>query len=295
MKKKWELLKYAYDNYTNGTKFTWGRKDLVSTGSFELIELEDRVRIRDSSGHDVYDSDFTDGWAEIIPESIISGKCAIQVSNEREFKLLMEHYESKGWTSIEVEKPTKIPYAFKYEERIISYGDAFVYPSFGTVKASGHKESQYDPDTYTIIPFSDFADEVGIKVPVFIQDTQDKVPLYIGDNFWIALNKNGLGKWVLDNHDFLEETDGDIYKFLASSVSLSTKNNRYFSTREAAEEWIMEQNKPNEITLFKDGSNNPYAVVTKNVVDFTKPGDNHIYRFTSDEIKQIWEAHQSLL
>lgn len=279
MKKKWELLKYAYDNYPKGAKFKspYSKVEAISDGIFNFDEDGSVSTL----GMNVYYS-VEDKWAEIIvndgmgenaksPVSILSGKCAIQVNNEREFKLLMEHYESKGWNPL-----SKCPI-----EELIRLNTPKPFLTWGYENEFCALRTLHEQEGYKIIPFSDFAAEVGIKVPVFVLRSEDGVDLYEGDEITLVWEKvKGSGKYGSSN---------------STIESKCEYTSMVFSSREAAEEWIKDQNKPKEITLFKDGSNNPYAVLTKNVVDFTKPGDNHIYRFTSDELKQIWEAHQSLL
>jgi len=82
------------------------------------------------------------------PTSILDGKFAIQVNNEREFKLLMEHYKSKGFVSEDNESLINCFNAYPYPT-IIKYSCT---PTHGKVEIDGHKTIQ----------FEDFAKEVGI-------------------------------------------------------------------------------------------------------------------------------------
>lgn len=170
MKKKYELIKHAYDNYPKGTVFTSIKSgtEYISTGTFELSNISRNVYCILEGGYGerkvcVYS--YLDGWAEIVKPSILDGKVAIQVDNEREFKLLMEHYEGKGWRWNEYDKPgeynpnRQFPYGITYSDRFL-VGD-------------------YNTSTYIkLIPFSDFAKEVGIEVPKFIMKSEDGVDLY---------------------------------------------------------------------------------------------------------------------
>lgn len=165
-----------------------------------------------------------------LGHSVLSGKCAIQVNNEREFKLLMEHYESKGWTSFDGELPSSIPF-----DRI---GSVRYCPDFGCASAK-----EYHKNTgHTIIPFSDFATEAGIKVPVFMMDDKNGIHLYIGDSSFVP------------QVNFKDEYSGEIIEFKIDKFSYKSDYAR-FSTRAAAEAWIREQNKPKEtiVSLYSLG------------------------------------------
>lgn len=64
--KKWELLKYAYDNYHKGTKFSWPNgSTFISNGSF-YIEAGTVFSVSESGN----DNTLFDGskWAEIVTE-----------------------------------------------------------------------------------------------------------------------------------------------------------------------------------------------------------------------------------
>ena len=164
--KKWELLKKAYDNYPKGTKFIGaGGEEFISSGVFNIVNgniLKDEYGL-------VYDA-CTKEWASIIvsekPKSILDGKVAIQVNNEREFKLLMQHFESKGWILNNGRKPTKQEFSSK------------CWASYKNRSDFKYVEEYLD---ITVIPFSDFAKEVGIEAPKFIITIEDGVDLYEGD------------------------------------------------------------------------------------------------------------------
>lgn len=271
--KKHELIKYAYDNYPKGVKFDTPFTDGISTGKFTLWQPDfhhlapvNGVWRVDEDGKPsgmVFDGD---KWAEIIPESILSGKCAIQVNNEREFKLLMEHYESKGWKWASNDYPTKITYSTNNHSEAITYEDRFSYYS----------------DGYKIIPFDVFAKETGIEVPVFVMTSEDNVPLYKGDTmFWTY-------KY---NHIYCRPTQS----FLRGNKI--EPDTIIFSTKEAAEKWISEMNKPKEILLHQK-SEWP-AKVTKNKVWFKAPnsfdlGIHYGMNLTGQELEEIYTAYKSL-
>lgn len=252
--KKWELLKKAYDTYPAGTKLTWDTEVIVSTGIFEFGA--DDVRkgwLLDSKGMAVYDGH---GWAEIIkqdeskPKSILSGKCAIQVNNGREFELLMQHMHSKGWKWNGGDKITSgytpcsdFPFSVWYEDEC----------AWDNVEVGEDR---------TLIQFADFAKEVGIEVPIFVMMSEDGVSLFEGDDYHRVQFGN---KWYYAHKaDALNLTD---------CVMITPESNKAFSTKEAAEKWIKEQNKPKEIIVAK---NSPYPIsITKNGATINCIGDVH--------------------
>lgn len=270
MKKKWELLKEAYDKYHKGIKITWGTP-LELDGNYMFLNNNTIV---DSKGTWVYNGDMNYPWAEIIPEkqpSILDGKVAIQVNNEREFKLLMEHYESKGWKWCDGDDVlTYANYAITtiVYPALIEYNDSF---GFNTNK------DNYDK----IIPFADFAKEVGITPPVFIMKSEDGVDLYEGDEQFVA-NKDEEDKWFLLKHGRTIMVGDEKSTWL-----------RVFSTIESAEKWIEEQNKPKHATV-KLYRHKEYksAEVTNNKI--TIRDGNDIYYLKASDIEDMYHALKSL-
>lgn len=225
--KKWELLKYAYDNYPKGTKFIEaGGEEFVSSGCFNIVYGN---ILKDNYGL-VYDED-NDKWAEIIvsekPMSILDGKVVIQVNNEREFELLMQHFESKGWILNNGIKPTNQEFSSK------------CWASYKNRSDFKYVEEYLD---ITVIPFSDFAKEVGIEVPKFIMKSEDGVDLYEWDVIHVSdLVKNDnrydyLGEYKLEKKDF------DYTKQKSPEWYV-------FHSKENALKWVEEQNKPKEIEV----------------------------------------------
>ncbi len=96
--KKFQLLEKAMRDYPAGTNvlpcFSLCEKE--TTGIYSLGD-EGVLCMTGNTQEDFYIFMYPEDWATVVPASILSGKCAIQVTNQREFKLLMEHYESKGW------------------------------------------------------------------------------------------------------------------------------------------------------------------------------------------------------
>lgn len=273
--KKHELIKAAYDNFPKGTKFTWGGDDIISTGKFHFND--DTIVVSDDEiEYIVFDGK---NWATIIPDSILSGKCAIQVNNEREFKLLMEHYEGRGWISIGGDIPCKVQYCsdqpyFRYEN---NFGYSMKY-----AKDAGYK----------IIPFQDFAAEIGVEVPVFVMTSEDGVDLYEQDFYYTAIYRD---EWHLDSHACSHKTGGDRNKFVMDKGRKFNNNLKAFSTKEAAEAWIKEQNKPKEIIVSKNSSF-PVKVTNNEIKILCGDTENHKYNIIISpiELEEMYTAYKSL-
>ena len=205
-------------------------------------------------------------------KTILSGKCAIAVNNEREFKLLMDDYSKKNWktfTGLSVEKITDVWSKSKYP-MFITYNDGF--------------ESWYNRCPIETIPFSDFAAEVGITVPVFVMNSEDGVPLYEGDKYSVAHRSYTGNKWAL-----LSFRGDCTYSIETNSVCLESE--RFFSTKEAAEAWIKEQNKPKftDVELF---GGDAYSLVYKDQIEIFKDGNCIVIK--PSDLEDMLHAYKSL-
>lgn len=201
---------------------------------------------------------------EPVKPSILAGKVAIRVDSEREFKLLMEHYESKHFISGTGNNDIKPVYPV-----IVPYEQSFW--------------CRYYEDhcrTHSIIPFADFASEVGITAPKFIMRSEDDVDLYEGDEFYHVHFTTGTTGWK-------ENISNPVKKYQETGVLTRGHINKAFSTREAAEKWIEEQNRPKEIKL-TDQDGQTYAIINGN--GFIA----HINRYNSYQLEEIYNAYQSL-
>lgn len=286
--KKHELLEKAMRDYPKGTKFEQiaTKEPIESCGMFKICKGYGSLYISNVTSNDlVYNSDINK-WAKIIPEkpkSILDGKCAIYINNEREFKLLMEHYESKGWRWLSNESPyfDGILGRMKFPE-VIRYCDKF-----------SHQDAlNWECSETTVIPFKDFAAEIGIEVPVFIMTSEDGVPLYVEDEYHRSVLDNG--KWSYDISFTFSNKYVDPSKH---AVIVAPHEAKAFSTKEAAEKWISEMNKPKEILLHQK-SEWP-AKVTKNKVWFKAPnsfdlGIHDGMNLTGQELEEIYTAYKSL-
>lgn len=197
-------------------------------------------------------------------KSILDGK-RIEVNNEREFKLLMDHYESKGWRWALGELPNE--YNPKIFPCYIVYNNGFSW-----------RESALNFPKYSIVPFSDFAKEVGIKVPVFVMKSEDGVDLYEGDS----------AEWVV------RHSINGIYRYLynltidESHITGCLAEGKYFlfSTKEAAEKWVKEKNEPEEIEV--DSYGLIFKVNKTGSVTSRGEADPHI-----DHMKTIVKAYEA--
>jgi len=272
------LLEKAMRDYPAGTKFKSSRSsnETISSGKFHILDDSEGIDVvMDGGGFIRYNGK----WAEIIPSEpektgLLDGKCAIQVNNEREFKLLMEYYYYiKQWTYFDGEMETrnmKFPTCVYYKD-----------------KYARSSESNAIDHGYTIIPFEGFAKEKGIDVPVYIMDSEDGVPLYCGDNAHAVYRKYEGGKnqgdWYYDGRIPLKS--GIQYTFMEIE---SVDKSKAFSTKEAAEKWVEEQNKPKEVVVKLHGG---YTVrVEKDKATFAINN----FGITGKELEEIYQTYKSL-
>ena len=225
--KKHQLLEKAMRDYPAGqTVQPPASEDKLEVTGTYFIDGGDVICLTGDTDTDFYV--YLNGkWAEIVKPSILDGKVAIQVNNEREFELLMKHYQSKGWKWKKNHNPF-VAESLGLYPFFISYQDQF----------TGWKCTIIGEYKYTIITFEEFAAEIGIEKPVFAMMSEDGVPIYYNDEFHYVWKWDGV--WQILN----------TYSFNPEDVSLSSFNEKYnkaFHSIDAAEKWIEEQNKPKEI------------------------------------------------
>lgn len=257
--KKHELIKEAYDRYPKGTKCKWhcNGGEIISTGIFHFNDNY----ILDSNDMAVF---YGGEWAEIIPESILSGKVAVICTNPRQAKIIADHQNKKDVGN------------FNGEISVYLNRDCDLMPDDLNWDFTPNVSSDYK-----IIPFKDFAAEVGIKQPVFVMTSEDGVPLYIGDDVYVP------------QLHFDSYTRARLFK-----VKMSNKtdiNSKFFSTKEAAEAWIKEQNKPKEVTvqLFNEHHS---AKITKDWIAFRigKEDSNTTTMIKPSDLEDMLHAYKSL-
>lgn len=272
--KKHELLKYAYDNYQKGINFK-----NIATG--QIVESTGKFILSgfgvydEGNNHYLYSVTNDDKWAEIVTEkqkSILDGKVAIEVKNEREFKLLMQHYESKGWKAENMQSPISI---YSHQKngmttKIWKYGAGFHGISFNNEK----KDCK-------IISFEEFAKEIGIELPVFIMKSEDGVDLYKGDNY-IEVVKYG-ERWSFSNA-------GNV-AYLRMGAMCNTEEIKAFSTKETAEAWILEANKLTKIAIY-----NKTTMIGNVNIDGFWPINSISYKYgiPTEIIHDIYNASQKI-
>ena len=271
--KKHQLLEKAMRDYPAGTIFKSAltpsfNKTHISSGIFEFNRGSVACVINEERWFVWYD--LKDTWAEIVhpePEKagLLDGKCAIQVSNEREFKLLMDHYEGKGWKWCSGLKPNE-NVKVKFPTSIF-YGNEFYWDL-----CDGTNE----------VTFEDFAKEVGIDVPVYIMDSEDGVPLYHYDDYhWVHYNQNK-STWIY------REVVYNSAPSASNPAFCDPKNSKAFHSKEAAEAWIKEQNKPKEVIVKLHGG---YTVrVEKDKATFAINN----FGITGEELEEIYQTYKSL-
>lgn len=277
--KKYQLLEKAMQDYPAGTvaQFNKAVRGKISDGTFKIIEdREDGVCVCNNNCDKYF---YVRGeWAVPVPASILTGKFAIAVNNEREFKLLMEHYESKRWVGTGG-APAVLIYSIlnnsKFPKRI-SYHDSFDSYLDG--------DSDFEREQYQAVTFADFAAELGIKVPVFVMKSEDGVDLYEGDRYAHAYRHKGDDRWSLGVSQL---------KFTKDRQAVcNPKEVKAFSTKEAAEKWIAEQNKPKEIVIDYDSETK--AVVSKSKVVFELNGSGVHFTLTNNHLSDVYAAYKSL-
>lgn len=211
--KKHELLKYAYDNYPKGLKITWSidTNDEVfeCSGSYLFMDHEGDEMIVDSIDNELALWNGK-GWAEIVKQKI-----AVKVENEKEFKALMKYYDSLGWKwngGLSPLSSTSI-----YFPNIINYEDKFMH---------GISKSDFIYEGGQIIPFSEFAEQNGIKLPLF----QDEV----GRDMYEGFNVSTVNTETLTvNHDHVK-----------NYADYTKAGFKHFNVQGDALKWI-EAHKPN--------------------------------------------------
>lgn len=244
MRKKWQLIKEAYDRYPTGTKFTGlGEFEVyVSTGNFDF------------GGEDIFDVE-TGGWVyysgkwatlyksrkyskkfisqieysdavqppnkiEVKPD-LLDGKVAIRVNDEHEFKALMKHYEENDW---KCDPDTVVPDIVR---RYPVYPVYVRYENFYGMALSKHA---YTKLGYEYVDFPDFAAQVGIEVRKPLLHSEDDVDLFEGDDYFLAC-KDAYEKWTCSVLTV---------KGLAKKDPVINYPERYkaFTNSESAEAWV---------------------------------------------------------
>jgi len=205
-------------------------------------------------------------FGQLIDLLSTPAKIAVKVDNEKEFNALMKYYDSLGWKWCGGMNPLyylengdvnteNFPFC-------IQYNDLFKW--------------NLREDKYQIIPFTDFAKDKGIKVPLLV--SEDGVELFKGDEFWhvcVGNNSSSLGHY---NPIKLNGLVGTPYN----------EQGKFFSTKQAAIDWI-ESQKPKEVTVKL--TNHIEALINKNgLVKFNAP----VFRMGKLDIEAIYKTMNEL-
>lgn len=270
MKKKWELIKEAYDRYPKGAKAFWVLgKERILSGEYELTPAGDVFDAQ--ANFYLYDQH---RWATIVETEqkpdLLEGKVAIRVNDGHEFKALMKHYEQKGWKWKSGNLPVDYIPTFLPHSGVISYEQEFTC-------------NDDDYSGYKTINFPDFAAHVGIEVRKPLLRSEDDVGLFEGDDYH-AVRLLPSGKWEYCAHQKIY--NGHLVIQLPGQA-------KAFSTREAAEAWVADKN-PKEIVLFENRPSCPTVVLTSNGLYRKEPYEDDVLMFLPDELEEIYAAHQKM-
>lgn len=169
--KKFELIKHAYDNYPKGTKFigATGHNPIAHESTGDLRFSTDFFGIINyPNGKGIIYDGTIDKWAEIV-----NPKIAVKVENEKESVALEKHFKEKGWRF----GSRQFPLVKFYDETANGYSGIPIHKAIRNAEEAG----------YQIIPFGEFAEEKGIKLPLIT--TLDGHDLFDGD-YYIVVSKN---------------------------------------------------------------------------------------------------------
>lgn len=151
-------------------------------------------------------------------------KIVVRVDNEKEFNAIEKYRLSLGFNKSTGKGDMEFPLSMQIEKK------------WGHTHVSG--ENTYLKD-YKIIPFSEFAKEHGIRVPLLV--SEDGVELFEGDEYTCVYNHDNV--WYKGN-------DGLILKPENNCID-NPQESKAFSNRQAALDWIEVQKPKNtQIPLY---------------------------------------------
>lgn len=258
--KKHEALTKAMADYPDGT-FVWIGDEKTQ---LKMPYTFGTTAIHDINYNSIYEMS-TGYWFEKVEEEKtkkLEGKIAVRFDNQQQLDIVCKHFNIKMSTTYDriINTNGNIkPFLFTDRE--------FTFDSFHYAKGSGYK----------CITFDTFVKELDITVPKFVIRSEDEVNMYEGDKFHEARFTDG--KWTYLGGD------GWVMGFPVASFTNPTMS-KAFSTKEAAEAWIKQQNKPKEIRL-SDKKGLDYALVDVN--GFRA----YINTYDSEQLEEIYKAHQS--
>lgn len=204
-----------------------------------------------------------------ISKSNVEEKIAVRVENEKEFNALMRYYDSLGYNAKSGRKTTELSYITFSDLKpsiLVAISDGIlILPNFDGYKIQGTED--YNPDNYKIIPFSEFAKEHGIKVPLLV--SEEGVEIFEGDTI-VCVNKE---KCYIGNDAWPVRRSSDFLPYML-----------YFSTQKAAFDWI-EAQKPKVISV--NLYHNFMAEVSKEYIQIS-----HI-RLSPSDLEDLSQAYSA--
>lgn len=170
--------------------------------------------------------------------------------------LLIEESKQPEKIAVMVENETERDLVSKFLKPVFNYGFD-KYPAYIMTDQQGFwsNKERTRKFGYKIIPFSDFAKQHNIRVPLLT--SEDGVELFEGDEYYYVWKQNGKGFELLRDNT---------YKLEINNIKdFKHENNKAFHSKENAFKWIEEQNKPKEVEL-KISNSSITAIITKDEV-----------------------------
>lgn len=121
------------------------------------------------------------------------------------------------------------------------------------------------------------------KIPEFVMTSEDGIPLYEGDEYFECVQYAMAGHWTLISSTYKATIN--------SSSKTHPKMYKAFSTGEAAEAWIQEQNKPKciDVKLF---NRDHHALIYKDQIELYGGGVNFIMK--PSDLEDMLHAYKTI-
>lgn len=211
----------------------------------------------------------------VFPKPNPLNSICVKVENEREYDSLVKYMRSvNGWE-----------YAYSQEQNSYTFDGRFTSIQYKDKWLEDEDKDRFREVNFQI-PFPVFASIVGIPVAKFIIQSEDVVDLHEGDKYHRAYFDK---VWKYDSC-----TDLRPWHAVSRKDELSCQA-KAFSTKEAAEKWIKEQNKPKKITV-RPESVAP-VMVTRDIIRVI-PKNRELHKedleMFPDELEEIYAAYKSL-
>lgn len=127
----------------------------------------------------------------------------------------------------------------------------------------------------------------------FVMKSEDGVDLFEGDDFYSAFMSTYRKVWTLGKRN----VSGDCHVFnlnaKESAVVVQPEKYKAFSTKQAAEKWIEEQNKAKELTV-QLGMEKAIISIDNGISFYRSYQGASFFGIAEDELEQIYHAYKSL-